>query len=34
VLLASLVVGVLLALDVSLVQLARRWPVTRRVAEE
>jgi hypothetical protein len=34
VLLALLVVGVLLAFDVSLVQLARRWPVTRRVAEE
>jgi 4TM region of DNA translocase FtsK/SpoIIIE len=34
VLLASLAVGVLLALDVSLVQIARRWSVTRRVAEE
>jgi hypothetical protein len=34
VLLALLAVGLLLALDVSLVQLARRWPVTRRVAEE
>jgi hypothetical protein len=34
VLLALLAVGFLLALDLSLVQLARRWPVTRRVAEE
>jgi hypothetical protein len=34
VLLASLAVGGLLALDVSLVQLARRWPLSRRVAEE
>jgi hypothetical protein len=34
VLLALVGVGSLLALDVSLVQLARRWPLTRRVAEE
>jgi hypothetical protein len=34
VLLGLLAVGCLLALDVSLVQLARRWPVTRRVAGE
>lgn len=34
VLLALVTVGVLLVLDISLVQLVRRWPVTRRVAEE
>jgi hypothetical protein len=34
VLLALLAVGCLLALDLSLVQLARRWPAPGRVAEE